>query len=312
MPGTVNISRMRTVEAPTREDVLAAERRIAGRLAPTPLVESDGFLLKLESLQPTGSFKVRGALAALTALEPGEPIVTASAGNHGLAVAWAAEQLGLDVTIVVAETASPAKIEGIRRFPAARLVLHGADYDEAERHGLSLAGRYVSPYNDPDVIAGAGTLALELPPVDTVVVPVGGGGLASGVALAAGARVVGVVPERFPAMRAALDAGRLVGIEGRETIADGLHGNIEPGSVTFELVRDRVADVVTVTEDDLLDAMRFLARRHGLVTEGAGAAATAAIRAGLVDTRGATVAVVSGRNVAPARFAEVLGGGSGR
>jgi threonine dehydratase len=281
MPGTVNISRMRTVEAPTREDVLAAERRIAGRLAPTPLVESDGFLLKLESLQPTGSFKVRGALAALTALEPGEPIVTASAGNHGLAVAWAAEQLGLDVTIVVAETASPAKIEGIRRFPAARLVLHGADYDEAE-------------------------------PVDTVVVPVGGGGLASGVALAAGARVVGVVPERFPAMRAALDAGRLVGIEGGETIADGLHGNIEPGSVTFELVRDRVADVVTVTEDDLLDAMRFLARRHGLVTEGAGAAATAAIRAGLVDTRGATVAVVSGRNVAPGRFAEVLGGGSGR
>ena len=312
MPGTVNISRMRTVEAPTREDVLAAERRIAGWLAPTPLVESDGFLLKLESLQPTGSFKVRGALATLTALEPGEPIVTASAGNHGLAVAWAAEQLGLDVTIVVAETASPAKIDGIRRFPAARLVLHGADYDEAERHGLSLAGRYVSPYNDPDVIAGAGTLALELPPVDTVVVPVGGGGLASGVALAAGARVVGVVPERFPAMRAALDAGRLVGIEGGETIADGLHGNIEPGSVTFELVRDRVADVVTVTEDDLLDAMRFLARRHGLVTEGAGAAATAAIRAGLVDTRGATVAVVSGRNVAPGRFAEVLGGGSGR
>ena len=303
MPGTVNISRMRTVEAPTREDVLAAGRRIAGRLAPTPLVESDGFLLKLESLQPTGSFKVRGALAALTALEPGEPIVTASAGNHGLAVAWAAEQLGLDVTIVVAETASPAKIEGIRRFPAARLVLHGADYDEAERHGLSLAGRYVSPYNDPDVIAGAGTLALELPPVDTVVVPVGGGGLAAGVALAAGARVVGVVPERFPAMRAALDAGRLVRIEGGETIADGLHGNIEPGSVTFELVRDRVADVVTVTEDELLDAMRFLARRHGLVTEGAGAAATAAIRAGLVDTRGATVAVVSGRNVAAGRFA---------
>ncbi len=243
-------------------------------------------------------------------VEPGERVVTASAGNHGLAVAWAAERLGFDATIVVAETASPAKIEGIRRFPAT-LVVHGADYDEAERHGLSLDGRYVSPYNDPQVIAGAGTVGLELADAGTIVVPVGGGGLAAGIGLVSKARVVGVVPERFPAMRAALDAGRLVEIEGSTTIADGLHGNIEPGSVTFELVRDHLAGVVVVPEDAILDAMRFLAREHGLVTEGAGATAVAAIRAGLVEPAERTVAIVSGRNVTPTLFASVLDGGAG-
>jgi threonine dehydratase len=304
MPGSDEYTRMRTVEAPTRDDVLAAAERIRPHLRPTPVVESDGFSLKLESLQPTGSFKVRGAVAALTALEPGTTVVTASAGNHGLAVAWAAARLGLDATIVVAETASSAKIEGIRRFPAT-LVVRGIDYDEAERHGLSLEGTYVSSYNDRNVIAGAGTVALELDDAETIVVPVGGGGLASGIGLVSHARVIGVVPEAFPAMRAALDAGRLVDITGSDTLADGLHGNIEPGSVTFELVRDHVDDVVTVTEDELSSAMRYLAFAHGLVVEGAGAAAVAAIRAGKADSG---VAIVSGRNIAPSRFDAVLHG----
>jgi threonine dehydratase len=295
---------MRPVQAPTRDDVVAAAERIRPYLGPTPLVESDGLSLKLESLQPTGSFKIRGAVAALTALEPGTHVVTASAGNHGLAIAWAAERLGFDATIVVAETASSAKIEGIRRFPA-KLVVHGLDYDEAERHGLSLDGTYVSPYNDRHVIAGAGTVALELPDTETIVVPVGGGGLASGIGLVSNARVIGVVPEAFPAMRAALDAGRLVEISGSDTLADGLHGNIEPGSVTFELVRAHVDDVVTVTEEELGSAMRFLAFTHGLIVEGAGAAAVAAIRAGKAD---GGVAIVTGRNVAPARFDAVLHG----
>src|SRR3954454_24988811 len=200
MPGTGEYTRMRTVEPPSRADVLAAAERIRRHRRPTPVVESDGFSLKLESLQPTGSFKVRGALAAVTALEPGTKIVTASAGNHGLALAWAVERLGLEATIVVAETASSAKIEGIRRYPAT-LVVHGRDYDEAERHGLSLEGTYVSPYNDRNVIAGAGagTVALELDDAATIVVPVGGGGLASGIGLASEARVIGVVPEAFPA-----------------------------------------------------------------------------------------------------------------
>ena len=156
---------MRQVEAPTAEDVRAARERIRLLLAATPLVDSPGLgaLLKLESLQPTGSFKVRGAAAALTALAPGTRVVAASAGNHGLGVAWAAERLGVEATVVVAETASAAKVEALRRFPV-ELVLHGAGYDEAEAHALGLAadgGRYVSPYNDRDVISGQVTRSAD-------------------------------------------------------------------------------------------------------------------------------------------------------
>jgi threonine dehydratase len=277
---------MRTVHAPTRADVEAAAERIRPYLEPTPLVDG----LKLETLNPTGSFKVRGALNAL--LRTDEPVVTASAGNFGLGVAWSAQRLGRRATVVVAETASPAKIAKLRTFDV-DLVIHGADYDEAERHALSLPGRYVSPYNDTDVIAGAGTIALELPAgTEAVVVPIGGGGLAAGIHLASDARVIGVVPARFPAMRAALAAGRVVEIEGDRTIADALHGNIEPGSVTVDMLRG--VEVVEVTEEEIAEAMRALAFEHGLVTEGAGAAATAAIRSGKAP---AGIAIVSGRNV---------------
>ena len=288
---------MRTVTPPTRTDVEAAAERIAPYLAPTPLIGN----LKLETLQPTGSFKVRGALNAL--LRSDEPVVTASAGNFGLGVAWAAQRLGLQATVVVAETASPAKIEALRAF-GVELVVQGADYDEAERHALSLPGRYVSPYNDTDVIAGAGTIALELPgDVDTIVVPIGGGGLASGIRLATAARVVGVVPAAFPAMRVALEHGGVVEIEGERTVADALHGNIEPGSVTVELLRG--VEVIEVSEEQIEDAMRTLARDHGLVTEGAGAAAVAAGIDG-------AVAIVSGRNVTRETFARVLAQASAR
>jgi len=305
MPGTVNSTRVRQVEPPTREDVRAAERRIRPLLPPTPLLQSDGFALKLETLQPTGSFKVRGALAALTALPQGTHVVTASAGNHGLAVAWTAERLGLDATVVVAETASPAKVDALRRS-AAELVVHGDDYDAAERYAMTLAGLYVSPYNDRDVIAGNGTVGLELAHADAIVVPIGGGGLASGVGLATDARVVGVVPAAFPAMRAALDAGKIVEIAGTHTVADALHGNIEPGSVTFQLVRHRLEDVVEVTEAELEDAMRFLVREHGLVVEGAGGAAVAALRSGKVLPSGETAAILTGRNVTAETLARVL------
>ena len=293
---------MRSVRRPTRADVDAAAERLRPYLRPTPLVAG----LKLETLQPTGSFKLRGALNALLQVD-GEPVVTASAGNFGIALAWSAARLGVAATVVVAETASPAKIEALRRYPV-DLVVHGRDYDEAERHGLSLPGRYVSPYNDTEVIAGAGTIALELPAAETIVVPIGGGGLAAGIGLATEARVVGVVPAAFPAMRAALDAGRLVEIDGERTIADALHGNIEPGSVTFELVRDHVDEVVEVSEQQIEDAMRHLAATHGLVTEGAGAAAVAAQRAHGIGG----VAIVSGRNIDRGLFAEVLDRGAGR
>ena len=285
---------MRTVKAPLRSDVAAAAERIAPYLSPTPCVDG----LKLETLNPTGSFKVRGALNAL--LQSDEPVVTASAGNFGLGVAWAAQRLGRTATVVVAESASPAKIEKLRRYDI-ELVLHGADYAEAEQHALSLPGRYVSPYNDTEVIAGAGTIALELPDAETIVVPIGGGGLAAGIALATDARVVGVVPATFPAMRIALDAGEVVAIEGDWTIADALHGNIEPGSITVDLLRG--VEVVEVTEAELAGAMRSLALEHGIVAEGAGAAALAAIRAGKAPDG---VAIVSGRNVTAETVAGVL------
>jgi len=298
--GHSEYTRMRTVQPPTRADVEAAVR-----LEPTPLVESDGFELKLETLQPTGSFKVRGAANAIARVDG--PVVTASAGNFGLALAWAAARAGVDAAVVVAESASPEKIAKLRRFDI-ELVIHGADYDEAERHALALPGRYVSPYNDTDVIAGNGTLALELPDAKCIVVPIGGGGLAAGIRLATDARVVGVVPSAFPAIRAALDVGRVVEIEGERTIADALHGNIEPGSVTVDILRG--TEVVEVTEREIEEAMRFLAREHGLVTEGAGAAATAAILAGKAPR--SSVAIVSGRNVTAETFAGALQRGAGR
>ncbi len=269
--------------------------------------------LKLETLQPTGSFKVRGALAALSRAGGG-PVVTASAGNAGLGVAWAATALGVPATIVVPESASPAKVAALRALPV-ELVMHGADYDAAEAHALSHPGTYVSAYNDTHVVAGAATVGRELAALDgplTVVCGIGGGGLASGLGLWAAsrpdARVVAVEAERSPAFSTALAAGALTEVDVEETLADGLAGNIEPGSVTFPLVRDHVAAVVGVDEPAIEDGIRFLARAHGLVAEGAGAVPAAALLRGVIEPgEGATVLVVSGRNIALDRLAAVLG-----
>jgi threonine dehydratase len=230
-------------------------------------------------------------------------------------VAIAAAELGLAATVVVSVHADPAKVARIRAA-GAELVLHGDTYDDAEHHAIELAGRtgatFVSPYNDPLVVAGQATLGREL--VEhlgqdlTIVVPVGGGGLAAGVALVAGRAVtVGVVAARSPAMSEALRAGRIVPVEVGETLADALAGNLEPGTVTLELVRDHVASVVAAGEAEMADAMRFLYAEHGVVAEGGGAAAVAAVRAGLVPVRtAACVAVVTGRNIDRRRYASVL------
>ena len=235
----------------------------------------------------------------------------------GVRAHWAARRLGVEATVVCPETTSPAKLEALGRSEI-NLVLHGTSADEAEAHALALAAsgmRYVSAYNDPDVIAGQGTLVAELGARDgapfTIVTPVGGGGLAAGVGLAASglgeARVVGVQGEASHAMRAALDAGRIVPVDERPSLADGLAGNLEPGSVTFELVRRHVDDVVLVTEDEIAAAIRFLASEQGLVVEGAGAAGVAALIAGRIGARaGRTVIVATGRNIAPALLARVL------
>jgi threonine dehydratase len=307
----------RVVPAPTGADLDAAARVVADRLAPTPLVPAPALgervWLKLETLQPTGSFKVRGALAALSRAGGG-PVVTASAGNAGLGVAWAATALGVAATIVVPESASPAKVAALQALPV-ELVMHGAGYDAAEAHALSLPGTYVSAYNDTHVVAGAATVGRELAALEgpiTVVCGIGGGGLASGLGLWAasrpGALVVAVEAERSPAFSASLAAGELTDVEVEETLADGLAGNLEPGSVTFPLVRDHVAAVVGVDESAIEDGIRFLARAHGLVAEGAGAVPAAALLRGVVEPgEGTTVLVVSGRNIALDRLAAVLG-----
>jgi threonine dehydratase len=308
---------VRAVAPPSRADLDAAAAVVAERLAPTPLLAApalgDDVHLKLETLQPTGSFKVRGALAALTRAGRGGRVVTASAGNAGLGVAWAASALGVHATIVVAESASPAKVDALRALPV-ELIQHGADYDEAEAHALSLPGlTYVSSYNDTGVIAGQATIGRELPPGPvTVAAPLGGGSLCSGLGLWAagrpGARVVGVEAERSPALSTALAAGRITPFEVGDTIADGLAGNLEPGAVTFELVRDHVADVVQASEPEIEEAIRFLARAHGIVAEGAGATAVAGVMTGRVARAGdeRLVVVVSGRNIALPRLAAVL------
>lgn len=312
----------RAVAPPDGAALDAAAEIVAARLAPTPLVAAPALgpdaHLKLETLQPTGSFKVRGALAALARARPGERVVTASAGNHGLGVAWAAAALGIEAVVVVPETASPAKLAALESLPV-QVVRHGPGYDEAEAHALALAAqgaRYVSPYNDTDVIAGQATLGRELDaqldgaPV-TVVCALGGGGLASGLGLwAAGRReavVAGVEAERSPAFTAALAADAIAPIEPGETLADGLGGNLERGSATFALVRDHVGSVVTVSEPEIEAAIRFLARAHGVVAEGAGAVAAAGVMAGRVPRgEGTLVVVVSGRNIALERLARVL------
>ncbi|MEA2170029.1 MAG: threonine dehydratase [Solirubrobacteraceae bacterium] len=317
---------MRAVAEPGRAELDAAAEAVAARLAPTPLVAApalgDGVWLKLESLQPTGSFKVRGAITALAALPADAEVVTASAGNHGLGIAWAATALGRRATVVVPETASPAKLGALERFDVC-LIRHGPGYDEAEAHALSLAERgaiYVSPYNDTRVIAGQSTIGRELdeqlgPSGDgpvTVVTPLGGGGLASGLGLWASARgdvrVVAAETEASRAFALALEAGRIAPFEPGPTLADGLGGNLEPGSVTFELVRDYVDTVVSVSEPEIEDAVRFMVTAAGLVLEGAAAAAVAAVRSGRAGADGGPlVVVVTGRNIAPARLAEMLG-----
>ena len=244
-------------------------------------------------------------------------VVAASAGNHGLGVGFAADRLDADATVVVPTTASPVKLAALERS-GVRLVRHGTTYDEAERHALALAddgAHFISPYNDPDVIAGQGTIGLELlqqvPDLSTIVAPVGGGGLVAGLVLAAatvrGVRVVGVGAASSRAFEAAVDAGQVVPVDVGPTMADGLAGNLEPGAVTVDLARRHAVELLAVTEDEIEEAIRFLATEHGLVAEGSAAAALAPLLAGRIRPGpGTTVVVLTGRNIAPATLAGVL------
>jgi threonine dehydratase len=269
--------------------------------------------LKLETLQPTFSYKIRGAFNAVLKLveQTGDaaPLVTASAGNHGRALARAARAAGLRLTVYVPSTAPRAKIDAILDSGAELRTC--TDYDEAEvrarEHGASGSALYVSPYSHPDVIAGAGTIGLEiledLPDVNSIVVPVGGGGLISGIAIAARAisdriSIVGVEVEASSPFTESLAAGHIVRIDVGPTLADGLAGNLDPATITFDIVRRLVTGIVLVDERQLQAAVAGIAREERLIVEAAGAAAAAAVVGGRIDVSGTRTAVIlSGGNI---------------
>ncbi len=302
-----------------RHDVERAARVISGRLHRTPTLTSrtlgaDVFL-KAELLQRTGSFKPRGVLTKLASLSPEETargVIAISAGNHAQAVSWAAAEEGLDALVVMWQGASEAKVAATREYGAAidqEASGPGAAFERLhvllEETGRTL----VHPFDDPFTIAGQGTVGLEIledvPGVDTIVVPIGGGGLISGVAVAAAgtARVVGVEPELSPAMHSALAAGRSVDVT-PTSIADGLNAP-HAGRNALAIVQELVEDVVLVTEEEIAEGFRFLYERAKLACEPAGAAAVAALLAGKVGG-GRIACVVSGGNVAAATAAAIL------
>ncbi|MGH7537647.1 MAG: threonine ammonia-lyase [Gemmatimonadales bacterium] len=305
---------------PDREllDAAAALRGVATR---TPLVRNEPMdvWLKLESRQPVGAFKVRGAYNAIRKLPDSvrqHGVITFSSGNHGQAVAFAAQRFGVRAVIVMPETAPAVKLEGVKRW-GGEVVLAGRTSEDRRLAAEAIAARdglaVIPPFDHPDVVAGQATVGLEiaedLPDVATVVVPVGGGGLISGVVLglaAAGsrARVVGVEPAGAPKLTRSLTAGHPVTLERTASIADGLI-TLTVGGIPFEVLqqhRERLAGVVTVTDDSIREAVYFLHRHSHLAVEPSGAATTAALRAGLLEQyrRPPVVLIVSGGNVEPA------------
>jgi len=237
------------------------------------------------------------------------PLVTASAGNHGRALAWAAGEAGMHLTVYAPEHAPRTKLEAIRATGADLRPCR--DYDDAERRAKEHAARgealFISPYSHPDVIAGAGTVGMEIhedwPDVDLMVVPIGGGGLISGVALASRGMsnstvVEGVEVEASSPFTQSLAAGRIVEIEVKPTLADGLAGNLDPDTITFDVVQRHVSRIAVVTEAELRAAIAGVVLNERLVVEGAGAAGIAAVQAGKLDVRDRRVAIVlSGANI---------------
>ncbi len=306
-------------------DVADAARALDGVAVRTPLVwiEPLGAWLKLESRQPMGAFKIRGAYNAIRKLSPevrGRGVITFSSGNHGQAVAFAAQRFGVRAVVVMPETAPSVKVDGVKRW-GGEVVMAGrtsedrriAALDIAEREGLAV----IPPFDHPDIIAGQATVGVEiaadLPDAATVVVPVGGGGLISGVVrglAAAGshARVVGVEPSGAPKLTRSLAAGRPVTLERTASLADGLI-TLTVGALPFAVLQAdaaRLAGVVTVEDDSIREAVHFLHRDCGLSVEPSGAATTAALRSGVLDPFRISplVLVVSGGNVDPALLEE--------
>ena len=302
---------MATTAAPTLADIEAARSRVDGRARVTPVYGSDTFSrlcgrrvwLKAENLQRTGSFKVRGAvnkLAQLGDAERAAGVIAASAGNHGQAVAWAARELGIRATVVMPQDAPMAKVEATRSYGAAT-ELTGAMFDdalaEAQARAEATGATFVHAFEDPAVIAGQGTIGLELadqvPAAKTFVLPIGGGGLAAGIAIA---------------LRALRPGVRLVGVQagktGAGTIADGIAVK-HPGTLTMGILDELLDDVVHVEDEEIAEAITLVLERSKLVVEGAGAASVAALLAGKATGEDAC-ALLSGGNIDPTLLVSVV------
>jgi threonine dehydratase len=318
-------------------DLAGALERVRRIIRPSPVLRAPDLserlgretFLKLESLLETGSFKVRGAAACMLGLEPSRQrrgVVTCSSGNHGRAVAYVAERLGIPATVCVPDWVDPVKLRAIRGHGAETL-LAGGSYDQAEEVALTLSRdrglTFVPPFDHPDVVAGQGTLALELldqvPEVAEVVAPLSGGGLVGGIAAALAwkaphVEVTAVTAWNARVMWESLQAGRPIELEEEETVAGALAGGIGlDNRVTFPLIRDRITRHRIVHEPAIRAAMAYGYRELGLVLEGGGAVALAAALEGLLDTEppdqsGALVVVLSGGNVATDVLRSVLGG----
>ena len=303
-------------------DIRAARERIAGIASVTPLIDVSRqagrpLLLKCENMQPCGAFKIRGAynmVAQLTADQLQRGVITYSSGNHGQAMALAARALGAPAVVVMPTTAPRVKIDGTRSF-GAEVILEGTTSSDrrarAETEAAARGLTMVPPFDHEWIIAGQGTVGLEIleqcPDAAAIVVPIGGGGLAAGVAAAVkqmrpDVRVIGVEPVGAAAMRASLDAGHPVTLPKTATVADGLMP-VRPGDFTYDLVSRLADDVVTVEDDEIIEAVRWTFTRAKVVAEPSGAASVAAVLSGKADARqrvdGPVIAILSGGNVAP-------------
>lgn len=311
------------------DDVHQARERIMPHLRRTPMIDcqtlshmtNTDLLLKAEIFQKTGSFKSRGALNTAMQLsdeQKARGIVTMSAGNHGQGIAYAARMVGCRAVVFMPESAVPTKVEAIKgygaeaRFSSSIESLYETMETYQREHGLT----FVSPFEDPAIIAGTGSVGLEIledcPDVETIVVPIGGGGLISGIALAVKSvrpdvRIVGVEPEGAKVVTLSLENGKPVRPSSNTTIADGLAAPYT-GALNLAIIKHYVDDIVIVSDDEIAQALKVILARTKLLVEPAGAAATAALLSGKVAARvgGKTVAVLSGGNIDPARLATLL------
>jgi threonine dehydratase len=316
-------------QIPRFEHIREASERIKGKVLRSPLVYSEPLsslakaqvFVKLDSLQPGGSFKLRGATNAVALLNPEERkkgVVAASSGNYGIALAMAARRAGVKATIVLPDNAPLVKVERIRRA-GATILRYGAHYGDSERKAAELGKQeftLIHPFDDPRVVAGQGSIALEIhqdapEDLDLVLVPVGGGGLIAGIALGLkhtrpGAVVVGVEPEAAPSLTEAIKEGKPVPIEPLPTCADGLSPRVT-GNISFEVAQERIKRVLLLTEEELMAGAGYCFHELKVVVEPSGAAGVAALIAGKLDCRSRTVIVIlSGSNLDQKYFRDVM------